>query len=414
MTPATDVVIIGGGLAGLRCAKTLIDQGLSSLILEASDRIGGRLKTDCVDGFLLDHGFQVFLTAYPEAQRTLNYDNLNLRPFFSGALVRFNERFHAVADPQRHPMHGLQSFFNPIGNTKDKWLIYQLRRKAKAQASHDYFPSSDTTVAQILCDLGFSKEITARFFRPFFGGVFSDPHLQTSEPIFKFVFSMFSNGVTALPGNGMRAIPDQMASWLPPHTIRLQSKVRSIQDNEVELHSGERIKGRRVVIATEQEQAAQLIHTESHIKNLHSYCLYFSAKEPPLKGPFLILNGEGVGPINHLSVISEVAASYAPQGKSLISVTVLTHEGPQATLEPSVRQQLLEWFGPMAKDWQHIKTYSNTHTNATVTKKGGYFSTDISSSSKVCMCGDYFHSPTQHGALFSGRKAAESVIAQLN
>lgn len=410
--PSThDVTIIGAGLAGLACAKSLSEQGLSYIVLESSDQIGGRVRTDRMNGFLLDHGFQVFLTAYPEAQRVLDYTKLNLQPFFSGARVRYNHRFYTIANPYQHPWESLQSFFGPIGTWKDKWRILQLQRKTASLDFSETCPPSDTNISHLLGELGFSEEITSRIFRPFFGGVFSDWDLHTSQTIFEFVFSMFSQGKTAVPANGMGAIPEQLASSLSSETIRTQTTVRSIHHNEVELESGERVKSKAVIIATEQPEAGRLMNSKVRATSQKSYCLYYAAKEPPINGPFLLLNGDGLGSINHLSVISQVAPSYAPQDCTLISVTVLNHKGPLETLDQLVRQDLFDWFGPMVKDWRHLQTYSNQHTASSPHAVERPMPSANLPGSNVFLCGDYFHSPTHHGALLSGRKIAESVMA---
>ena len=414
MSSATDVVIVGAGLTGLACAKTLKDHGFSFTILEASRAIGGRVQTDCIDGFLLDHGFQVFLTAYPETQRFLNYEQLNLQPFFSGALVRFRGRFFPVADPYRHPLQALRSLFCPIGSTKDKWLILKLRRETKSLDFSDFCPSSENLASDTLGNMGFSDAILSRFFCPFFGGVFNDWDLQIPESTFKFVFSMFAKGSIAIPARGIGAIPSQLASNFQQDSIKTQSKVRCVKKNEVLLESGESIRSRAVVIATEQAEAEKLIGSSNQKANQKSYCLYYATKEPPCVGPFLMLNGDGLGPINHLCVVSQVAQNYAPDGKTLISVTVLKHDSPFNTLESRVRQQLLEWFGRMVIDWEFMKTYINLHTASTLSPSKDQVTTKFIRDSNVFLCGDYFHSPTHHGALLSGRKAAESVMEYFN
>ena len=125
------VVIIGGGLSGLTCAKELHAAGVDFLLFEASDAVGGRVRTDEVDGFLLDRGFQVLLTAYPEAIRHLDYDALKLKAFEPGSLIRANDEFHQMSDPWRRPQHALQTAFAPVGSLMDKLRIGRLRWSAR-------------------------------------------------------------------------------------------------------------------------------------------------------------------------------------------------------------------------------------------------------------------------------------------
>ena len=188
-----DVVVIGGGLAGLAACNELEKRGADYDLLESSDDVGGRVRTDIVDGFLLDRGFAIFLTGYPEAQKVLNYDALELKPFYAGADVRFNGAFHRVADPFRHPLDGLQSLTNPVGSVADKVLVGLVRfQTLLAMGTLDEMMSADgeTTIMKRLKDSGFSDEMIDRFFRPFMAGIFFNRELTTSSRLFNFVMRM--------------------------------------------------------------------------------------------------------------------------------------------------------------------------------------------------------------------------------
>src|SRR3954470_6592948 len=214
------VVIIGAGVAGLCCALRLQDKNIPCVVLEASDAPGGRVRTDKVDGFLLDRGFQVLLTAYPEAQSLLDYKALRLRTFAPGALVRVQGKLHRVSDPFRQPWTLPSTLLAPIGNLADKLAVARLRSQVRTGPLEAIWTRPETSSLEALRDFGFSPRIIDSFFRPFCGGIFLETELATSSRLLEFVFRMLSEGWAALPAAGMGAIPAQLAARLAPGTIR--------------------------------------------------------------------------------------------------------------------------------------------------------------------------------------------------
>ena len=415
MESGADVLIIGGGLSGLCCALRLHQGGLSFQVLEADNRIGGRIKTDRVDGFLLDHGFQVLLAAYPEAERVLDYDALNLCSFYPGALIHYRNRFYRFADPWRHPMDGLRGIFAPIGSFTDKLRIGKLRRQALAGSLDDLYHRPETTTMQALRSIGFSEGMIDRFFRPFIGGVFFDPALGVSSRMLAFGFRFFSLGDTALPAGGMGSIPEQIAARLPAESIRTEAPVASIQEDGVTLTSGEQIKAHAMVMATEGPEAARLLGDKEKPGSRSVSCLYYSTDEPPVSEPLLILNGDGQGLINSLCVPSNVAANYAPPGTSLISVTILgiPNQSDQQ-LETGVRHQLQEWFGTAVRNWRHLRTYRIPHglpLQIPPVLHPAAAPTQIRP--RLFVCGEYRSSASIQWAMVTGRRAAEAVMSSL-
>src|SRR4051812_29310481 len=190
-----DAVIVGAGLSGLAAACELKEHDLSYQVLEASDAVGGRARTDLLAGFLLDRGFQVLLTSYPEAKRQLDYPSLQLGNFLPGALVRYQGRFHSVADPWRKPSTAFTTMAAPIGSLLDKLRIAQLRRFVTRTTLPEIMRSPETSTIAFLRDYGFSDAIVERFLRPFFGGIFLERQLETSSRMFQFVYRMFADGV---------------------------------------------------------------------------------------------------------------------------------------------------------------------------------------------------------------------------
>ncbi|MEI6051747.1 MAG: FAD-dependent oxidoreductase, partial [Opitutaceae bacterium] len=196
------------------------------------------------------------------------------------------------------------------------------------------------------------------FLRPWFGGIFLDPHLATSSRMLEFVFRMFAEGHAALPAQGMQAIPDQLAAGLPVGTVRLRERVARVETGAVYLESGEKITASHVVVATENGAADALL-PEVEVSNWRSTTtIYFAAERSPLGPPMLVLNGEGRGYVNNLVVLSDVAPSYAPPGQALVAVSVLGDPAQEErALVEHVREQMRVWFGPEVVNWRWLRSY---------------------------------------------------------
>ena len=406
------VVIIGAGLAGLCCARHLKAHGCNSVLLEAGDEVGGRIRTDIVDGFRLDHGFQVFQTAYPEAQQQLNYGALRLRSFDPGALIRTGGKQVLMSDPWRRPQDVFAVMMNGVGTFSDRLKLARLRWRVTRGSLEDLWAQPDSTTEQYLRETnGLSADMVDRFFRPWFTGVFLEDRLTTSSRFFRFIFRMFALGDAALPEEGMGAIPKQLATGLTPAELRLNTKVDSVQGLRVQLQNGEAVESQAVVIAVEGPEAARLTHGTIRSPEFHSTtCFYYSAARPPFDRKLLMLNGDRTGPINNLCVPSNVVPGYAPIGRSLISVSVVGSKQNTQDLEPSVRRQLRDWFGHQTDQWSLLRSYLIRHA---LPDQSAHFR-DTPSPSKISaglyQCGDHCETASIHGAMVSGRKAAEAIL----
>ena len=415
MPSGPDVLIVGAGLAGLACARHLHDAGVTFQLIEASDGIGGRVRTDQFEGFLLDRGFQVLLTAYPEAQRTLDYPALGLKKFTPGALSWFAGRMNKLIDPWRTPGGWREAFRSDFGSLFDKMRILRLRSHLRNSSIEGIFQRPERSTKDALAAAGFSSEFIHRFFRPFFGGILLDGELKSSSRMFEFVFKMLSEGDTAVPAGGMGAIPAQLVSHLPADAILLNTRAESLHENELTLTGGETLRARAIVVAADGPAAAHLVGDAEPASRSVS-CFYYSADDPPLDSSLLLLNGDGAGPVNNFAVISQVAPSYAPAGKSLISATVLgTQQLPDQQLSGFVIAQMKNWFGPVASTWRYLKSYRIPH--AQPQQYPGALEPaqrPVRVRPGVYVCGDHRDNASIHGAMFSGRRAAESVLADLS
>jgi phytoene dehydrogenase-like protein len=415
MPTSPDVLIIGAGLAGLACGRHLNDAGISFQIIEASDGIGGRVRTDEFEGFLLDRGFQVLLTAYPEAQRTLDYPALNFKKFTPGALSWFAGRMNKLIDPWRTPGGWREAFSSDFGSFLDKLRILRLRSHLQNSSIEKIFRRPERSTKDTLTSAGFSEEFIHRFFRPFFGGILLDGELKSSSRMFEFVFKMLSEGDTVVPARGMGAITAQLASHLPEDSIRLNTHAESLHENELLLTGGESLRARAIVVAAEAPAAAHLVG-EAEPASRSVSCFYYSADEPPIPRPLIVLNGDGAGPVNNFAVISQVAPTYAPAGRSLVSATVLgTQQLTEQQLSGFVIAQMKNWFGPVASTWRYLKSYRIPH--AQPQQFPGALEPPqrpVRVRPGVYVCGDHRDNASINGAMFSGRRAAEAVLADLS
>ena len=423
-----DVVIVGGGLAGLCAARTLADAGVDFLLLESSDAVGGRLQTDVVDGFLLDRGFAIFLTGYPEAQRVLDYDALDLRPFYAGADVRFEGAFHRVADPLRHPVDAVASLnpSHPIGTVLDKILVGVVRLQSLIGDTYDILTAPETTIRGRLDAAGFTESMTNRFFRPFMSGIFFNPELTTSSRLFNFVMRMLAVGQNCLPAKGIGEVCAQLERRLPAGSVRVNATAVGPvgPPNEkgarvVSLEGGDAVVAKRAVIVASAGPDADALLGDALASNpsatgapVGTTCAYFAIDgPPPLPAPILYLNGDGDGLINNCCFPSTVSSTYAPAGKSLASVSVIgVPDMDDAELCAALKEELVGWFGEGARAWTPLRTYRipfaqpNQTTPTTLDR-------DARLGGGLYVCGDHRSPATFDGAMMSGRKAAEAFIA---
>ena len=453
-----DVIVIGAGLSGLACALTLQARGLTPLVLEASDGIGGRVRTDQRQGFLLDRGFQVLQTWYPEAQRWLDYGALDLRPFYPGALVRSGGRFHRVSDVWRRPWRLPEMLLSPIGTLGDKLRLLGLRHSCLRGTIADLYARPETTALARLQARGFSTRMLERFFKPFFSGVFFDPELSVSSHTFEFLFRAFALGDTALPARGMGAIPAQLAARMQGDWLRLGCRVTGLEHGQAVLDGGERIDARALVIATDPWEAARLLGPARHAGDRQrpptdrgaaapgaeagqpgvpadpasapagpqwamagppaargTTCCYFAADAPPFSGPYLVLNGEGLGRINSIQCPSNLSEHYAPPGKALITVNCHGVGEDPDRLEATLRRELGDWFGPPVASWERLAIYPLPKAlPAQAPPVADPASVPQRLAPGLWVCGEYRAAPSIHWTLHSGRRAGEDIALSLS
>jgi phytoene dehydrogenase-like protein len=355
MTSSAPVAIVGAGVSGLACAIHLHEAGVPVRVLEAAPEVGGRVHSERVDGFTIDRGFQVLPTAYREVQAMLDLAALHLGRFKPGALVRHAGRFARLVDPTRSP--------------------WELPRTLASGA-----------------------------------GVFLERSLETSSRFFEFALRSFASGDATLPAEGMAAVPQQLASRLPPDAIRTRCPVEAIEGRSV-VAGGARFEAAAVVVASDGEAARRFVPALPELRHNGTVCLSFAAARDPVGERLLVLDGEGTGPVNHLCVPSAVAPSYAPAGRALVSANVIGTSGAgDAELERAVRVQLAGWFGPDVHDWGLLRI--ERVERALPHQPVGWLEPverELRFGERLFVCGDHRGLASLQGALRAGRCAAEAV-----
>ena len=407
-----DVIIVGAGLAGLSAAVHLHRQGRKVLLLEASDRAGGRIKTDSHEGFLLDRGFQVLLTAYPETQALLNYDKLKLKKMLPGATVLYDGGSFEIADPFRRPSAAFATLFAPVGTLKDKINTLWLKNRLQKLTVKEIFEQPEQPTGKQLADYGFSPKMIQRFYDPFLSGIFLENELKTSNRMFDFVMKMFSDGDVAVPALGMEEIPKQLITMLPQGSIQCYTKVIAIDGNSVTTADGTVFEANQILLATTANTLTQKYFPNQKMTSHQVTNIYFETIEAPTKKAVVILNASTQKKwVNNLTVISNVSKAYAPKGKVLISVS---YNGiptvDDETLVENMKQELKKWYGEKVNSWKMLKAYRIEYALPTQESvRNEITSSEIKISDTLFICGDNLLNGSINAALKTGRLAAEAM-----
>lgn len=407
-----DVVIIGGGVAGLSCARELIKKGRQVLVLEANDKVGGRIATEENDGYLFDRGFQVLQTGYPDIDSYLDLDALNLHPFPAGVIIRFRGKFHEIADPRKHPGTILSTLGASVGTLGDRYRLLKLVRHVTGRPMAALFEEAEESALQFLKKSGFTDTFINSFFVPFFAGATLERSLEPSSHVLKYLVRVFAEGDACLPAEGMASIPKQLLADLPADTVRSKAKVVKIDGNTLTLENEEKLQAEKIIIATEESAIQNLVTGAPVRRSISETCLYFSTDwKPPFSDPFLVLNGEDDGPINNIAFPSLVSPRYAPPGKTLVCIVVLGEkwQAHKVLLEQVVRQGK-EWFGRAVDNWQYLKTVRVNHAlpEQAIPLPNPYKPYFISGGC-VHICGEHQGVPGLLWALQSGKMLADKI-----
>jgi len=408
-------VIIGAGVAGLVAAKHCEEAGHKPIVLEASDRPGGRVKTDHLQGFRLDHGFQVMLTGYEETRRYLDFDALDLRAFRNGARIFDGSRSYRVSDPLRDFSQLLPMVFSPVGTLRDKYLVWRLTRELKAQQKGAQFTGKRERTLDYLRNYGFSARMINNFFQPFFGGIFLENELRTPCQMFRFVFKLFSESSAVVPAMGIEAIVEQLRARLQHTEFRYGRQVEAVQGQEIRLADGKVIPYHKLIIATEPSQILPNLAGQppSYVNTCN---LYFRCDRSLLQEPIIALVNRQESLINNFCMLTDLSRAYAPDpDQHLLSVT-LKHIPRQESIEVAhrVTNEIRHLTGQEDAQLDFLARYDIPRALPEVpAMQYDLPATQFRLSEDIYLAGDYLLNASLDAAMRSGRRAAEAMLDSL-
>ena len=401
--------IVGAGVSGLIAAKILEEHGYHPNIFEETSRVGGRIKTDFLNGFFLDRGFQVLLTSYPAVSKHLDLEKLNLINIQSGAYIFDKKRYTLLGDPLKNINFIFEPSLYKSVNLFDLFRIFKLKLKLKNKDLSAIFSSNETSTLTYLNNNGFSEKIIDTFFKPFFGGVFLESKLETSSRMFEFIFKMFSNGKVSIPKNGMEEIPKQIFQGLNKTTFNYNTKVKKVYKDFIELEKGKKIKSEYTIIATSPKKMIR--NSFKKITWNSSETLYFETENKIFNKNIIGLISTPKSLINNFYYYPD---SYLEKrNKFLLSVTILnSHKYNSEDLIQKVIHELDEFCE--IKNVKFIKKYLIPHSTPQLNNlKERNNLDDIRKYGNIFLAGDQQLNGSLNAAIISGEQAAYGVIKSI-
>jgi hypothetical protein len=398
-----DVIVIGAGLSGLTAGLLLQQSGQEVLLLEASDRPGGRMKTDLNNGFRLDHGFQIYLSAYPAGHRLLDLKALKFKHFAPGAFLLHNGKRYTLGDPQRRPSTLLSTLMAPVGGLGQKLNMLKAKNKLRQKSLETIWAQSPKNV--IDCwqeDYGFEDDMINNFLKPFYQGIFFDTELSTDRKMFEFIFKMFAEGNAVVPQYGIEEIPKQLAGRLKPGTLQVQKKVIGRQGNTVFTEDGDQFTGQVILYACPHDGFKDHLWKQSTT-------VYFTAPATPYRRPMISLLTDSQAWTNNMVVMSQVSSAYAPKGQSLIAISsakpIPDKRGTR--LQELIKKELQPYF--KTSGWEHLETYHIPYSLPTqkyLPLGNGLEKVE----NNVYTCGDHQAYGASNAAMEAGELAAKTIL----
>ncbi|MET9088543.1 NAD(P)/FAD-dependent oxidoreductase [Streptomyces sp. NPDC004237] len=426
-----DVVIVGAGVSGLSAAHRLNSAGVTTAVLEAAPYVGGRMSTEKVDGFRLDRIGQLLSTSYPELRLTPGLDALVLRRFAPGVLLHRDGRRHRAGAPAgtgsaRGALYAVRALASaprgsavaparataPMGSAVDQARLGAALGRMAATPVERLLARPELPAAQALAERGMSARTIDGFLRPLLAALLCDPGLTTSSRCADLALRSFASGRLCVPEGGAEVLPDLLARALPPGTVHTGVRVTSVSTTSVTTAEHGVIRCRAVLLATDARAAAGLL-PGLRVPDFHQVTVVHHTTDEPsalTTGTSLLLDADRGGPVAHTSVVSNVDPSRAPQGRALISSTVLGT--PPSDIDTSVRMHLARLYGTSTRRWETLAVH-HTPEAIPAMRPPHDLHRPVRLLAGLYVCGDHRDTSTVQGALHSAHRATAAILADL-
>ncbi|GAA2752321.1 NAD(P)/FAD-dependent oxidoreductase [Amnibacterium kyonggiense] len=399
-----DVLVVGAGLAGLAAALRLTAAGRSVRVLEASDAPGGRMRSDVIDGFTVDRGFQILNTAYPELRR-IGMPDVGLRPFVRGALLRDQRGLHLVADPRQAPGGAAGLVAAPLGSAAERARLLAWLGAVTVLPASRLRGAHDLPLEEALRRRGVVGDPVEHFLRPFLQGVLLERELTTSSRFAAFVLRSFALGTVGVPATGMGALPAALADRLPGGTIEYGARATAVRPGEVDVEGGTTRRAEAVVVAADPRTAADLLGVRRPA--MHAVTtVWHAVAAPPVRRPVIALDTEG-GPVANSVVMTNTAPGYSLDRRALVASSVL---GPEPLPDPLLRSTLARIWGVGTAMWEEVAV-TRVPAALPALPGGSPLRRPVRLAEGLYVAGDHRDTPSSQGALVSGRRAADAYLA---
>lgn len=410
-----DVVVVGAGLAGLRCATRLARDGLEVVVLEAENVVGGRQRTDEVDGFRLDRGFQVLNPAYPAVKRWVDVDALRLRRFPVGVRVRRERGTVELGHPLRHPSLLVPTLRSGLVSPADavalaRWATPALLRPRQVKRG------VDRTLREAWDAAGPRGPLRSEVLEPFLAGVLADDGgADTSDAFARLLLRSFALGRPGVPHAGISALPAQLAQRAQSAGARIRTGARVARisrrgsELRVAIEGADTVAARAVVVAVGPEAVSSLVDVpRPATRGLQTW--WFAADAGAPASALLAVDGRRRGPIVNTVAITRTAPAYAPPGRHLVEATCLLGADPVG--ERQVRSQLADIWGPEAHAWELLRRDDLPHA-LPAQSAPLRLTSPAAVADGIYVAGDHRDTASIQGALVSGERVAHAVLADL-